>query len=130
MDVCRSSGPSETPAETLKNIIRNQEKLAQDLKTLIPALSRPAPSKPAAPVASAASALDSLLDKAHETSELNNLKKEIDALKSKLALQDTTLVSLRANLVVIFNQLKLSAITPDETSVDDYVATIRDLMAK
>ncbi|KAJ3012811.1 UNVERIFIED_CONTAM: hypothetical protein HDU68_001022, partial [Siphonaria sp. JEL0065] len=135
-----SAGTGESPLESIKTIIRNQEKLSQDLRALLPTLNNrslaakqaiPSTGTPQAlqpPAKPAPSALDSLLDKAHETSELNSLKREIEVYKQKLSLQDATLVTLRSNLVQIFNQLKLSVITPDESSVDDYVSTIRDLM--
>ncbi|TPX71606.1 hypothetical protein CcCBS67573_g06121 [Chytriomyces confervae] len=123
---CRSNA-SEAPADTINRIIRAQEKFNQELRGIIPNLQKPMPQR-TSNGPSAASALDSLLDKAHEATELTSLRKEIESLKAKMALQDTCLVTLRSNLVFIFNQLKLSAVTPDETSVDDYVAYMRDLM--
>ncbi|KAJ3244060.1 hypothetical protein HDU78_011540 [Chytriomyces hyalinus] len=121
------SNATEAPADTINRIIRAQEKFNQELRGIIPNLQRPMPQR-TSNGPSAASALDSLLDKAHEATELTSLRKEIESLKAKMALQDTCLVTLRSNLVFIFNQLKLSAVTPDETSVDDYVAYMRDLM--
>ncbi|KAJ3400270.1 hypothetical protein HDU80_007112, partial [Chytriomyces hyalinus] len=121
------SNASEAPADTINRIIRAQEKFNQELRGIIPNLQKPVPQR-TSNGPSAASALDSLLDKAHEATELTSLRKEIESLKAKMALQDTSLVTLRSNLVFIFNQLKLSAVTPDETSVDDYVAYMRDLM--
>ncbi|KAI8621190.1 hypothetical protein BC830DRAFT_315712 [Chytriomyces sp. MP71] len=130
-DPSGSSAPIDNPAELLQRVIRAQDKQTADLKSLISNLQKPTPVQklPAAP-ASAASALDSLLDKAHEATEMTALRKELEKANSKIALMETNAMTLRANLVIIFNQLKLSAVTPDETSVDDYVAVIRDLMTK
>ncbi|KAI9334119.1 hypothetical protein BDR26DRAFT_867356 [Obelidium mucronatum] len=150
-------GPEPT-VETFKAIIRAQDKVCQDLKGFLPTFNRLIPTKQASqssiaipnttqpplqsqpqsqtqpasnqaqPPQQQVSALDALLNKAHETSELNALKRELESYKSKLALKDTALVSLRANLCLIFNQLKLSAVTPDESSVDEYVSMLRDLL--
>ncbi|KAJ3113736.1 hypothetical protein HK100_001898 [Physocladia obscura] len=122
-----NANSNETPNEVISRVIRTQERLSQDLKAMLPNIQKPVFQK-SVPVSSSTSILDSLLDKAHDTTELSALKREIETLKSKLALQDTTLISLRSNLVLIFNQLKLSTVTPDESSIDEYVAAIRDLM--
>ncbi|KAJ3383392.1 hypothetical protein HDU84_003636 [Entophlyctis sp. JEL0112] len=118
---------NESPADMLARALRTQERFVQDVQKVLPLLQKQA-ALPQRPNSASASSLDSLLDKAHETSEMTSLKREIEALKAKSSLQETTLISLRQNLVTIFDQLKLSTITPDESSVDDYVALLRDLM--
>ncbi|KAJ3322257.1 Bromodomain and PHD finger-containing protein 1 [Blyttiomyces sp. JEL0837] len=128
----------ESYTEALNRICNSQDKLTQELKTLIPSLTNrntPKPQPP--PQKEKDNSLDALLDqsfekiaKSEKDDEIKALRFELRQYQQRLAMQEASLSTLRGDLVAIFNHLKLTAKVPEDARIDEYVSTLKTLLLR